>query len=134
MTTHRVVLKIKDTSYEKDGEFFAGDLAEERETVWHVNPAECNHTETMCFNCIRDWTEGYWATLYFGPSHPEQPFVDLNQMVELQGAFVSAAQAVHVTVKTAVETFERLAKDTFNRISQSLKPTGAEGTQEDGNT
>ena len=106
--THKVTLRMKDPSFQEDGKVFPGDLDAECETVWHTDPADCDHRDTLCMTCVRDWTHDNWATIHFGPEFAQSTF-SLNQMVELQAEFVSAAQLLHTAVVTLSDGFDAAA-------------------------
>jgi hypothetical protein len=107
--THRVTLKVKDPSFQDTyGHMYPGDLSAEGETVWYLNPADCDHRQTICISCIKDWTDGFWATIHFGPNRPKNvPLTfSLNDMVEIQEAFVTAAQLLCTAMRPLFDAME----------------------------
>lgn len=119
--THKVTLRIKDPSFQEGGQVFPGDLDAECETVWHVDPADCDHRDTLCMTCVRDWTQENWATIHFGPETGLQPTFSLNQMVELQAEFVTAAQLLHTAIASVCEGFDAAAGQVLKSIKDALK-------------
>lgn len=121
-TTHKVTLKLKDPSYTEGDQMYPGDLEAEGETVWHVDPGQCNHADTICMTCVRDWTEGYLATVHFGPESGVQPSFSLNQMVELQDGFITAAQLLHQAIEAIFDGAGNAANTIVKMVSSALKP------------
>jgi hypothetical protein len=124
MTTHKVTLKMKDPSFEKGGETFPGDLGAESETVWHVDPNQCVHKNTLCIRCVQTWTYDNWATIHFGPdTGVEPPSYSLNELVELQASFIACAQLLATAVSPLFDTAVDAAAQVAHIAAAAVRET-----------
>ena len=123
MTTHRVTLKVKDPSFEANGETYPGDLAAESETVWHIRPGDCDHKNSICMTCVRDWTEGYWATVHFGPARGKDipPTWSLNEMVEIQTMFMESAQMLVGALNALSATVTAAGRQVTDWVTDAIR-------------
>jgi hypothetical protein len=56
-------VQLKDPSFERDGQLYVSstDLTDWREVPYILNAKECEHTETMCPECIATWEIDYFV-------------------------------------------------------------------------